>query len=152
MLALWCDRLFLPNFSLIFYGFLKFVEKLIRTTMLKLKLMSILLALFFAPLLLVGQTIYNTAQLKVVVKAGNEKRIPSTKYVFCTYRDGVLTFDANFSYSYMDVSIANVTTDYVVSNTITQESPNVFYSELGDLKIQCVVDDTYIYEGELELK
>lgn len=87
----------------------------------------------------------------LTVKKGDPHRPgkPSTNIILCTYENGILVFDANFEYEYMEVEIS---ASESFSNILTSLQPFIEVPLLtGTYIIRCTTDGGTVYEGTITL-
>ena len=83
----------------------------------------------------------------LTVKKGDSHRPgkPSTNIILCTYENGILVFDANFEYEYMEVEVSGAET---LSDILTPTQPFIGAPDLpGTYIICCTTDGGAVYEG-----
>ncbi len=89
--------------------------------------------------------------LVLTVKRGDSHRPgkPSNNIILSTYENGVLVFDANFEYEYMEVEVSGAES---FSDILTPTQPFIEVSLLsGIYTIRCTTDGGTVYEGTITL-
>lgn len=87
----------------------------------------------------------------LTVKKGDSHRPgkPSTNIILCTYENGILVFDANFEYEYMEVEISGSES---FSDILSPTQPFIEAPALpGTSTIRCTTDGGVVYEGSIIL-
>lgn len=82
-------------------------------------------------------------------ESNNKKRLPSRTYILCEAINGMLVFDANFEYVYMEVEISGPES---LSDMLTPLQPYIEAPALtGSYTIRCTTDGGAVYEGTITL-
>lgn len=91
----------------------------------------------------------NKTTLTQVQNANNKKRIPSRTIIECEAINGVLVFNANFDYEYMDVEVSGPES---ILDVLTPTQPFIEAPTLpGTYTLRCTTDGGTVYEGTITL-
>ncbi len=90
-----------------------------------------------------------TTILKKKKEVNDRPQIPSRNHIICTYENGIIVFDANFEYEYMEVEVSGSES---FSDMLTPTHPFIEAPDLpGTYTICCTTDGGTVYEGTITL-
>lgn len=92
---------------------------------------------------------HKTGLLTKHQESNNKKRLPSRTYILCEAINGMLVFDANFEYEFMEIVVSGPES---LSNFLTPLQPSIEAPTLqGTYTIRCTTEGGAIYEGAITL-